>query len=73
MPLKAKSMKYRRLFKVKRHGKFGKTVLNNGSISKSSKGEWNQVSGRVSVPCWHATSVAKHFQYSQHCDLTFDL
>ena len=35
-----------------RHGKFGKTGLKNWCISKSQK-----VSARVSVPCWHATSV----------------
>ena len=28
------------------------------SISKSQNGGRNQVSGRVSVPCWHATPVA---------------
>ena len=27
-------------------------------ISKSQNGGRNQVSGRVSVPCWHATPVA---------------
>ena len=32
--------------------------LNNWSISKSQNGGRNQVSGRVSVPCWHATPVA---------------
>ena len=42
----------------KRHGKFGKTSLNNWSISKSKRGGRNQVSGRVSVPCRHATPVA---------------
>ena len=42
----------------RRHGKFGKTGLNNLSTSKSQKGGWNQVFGRVSVPCRHATPVA---------------
>ena len=41
----------------KRHAKFGKTGLNNWNIHKSQKGQ-NQVSERVSVPCWHATPVA---------------
>ena len=41
-----------------RHGKFEEFVLNNWSISKSQNGGRNQVSGRVSVPCWHATPVA---------------
>ena len=42
----------------KRHGKFGKTGLNNLSITKSPKGGGNQVSGRVRFPCWHVTPVA---------------
>ena len=42
----------------KRHGKLGKTGLNNWNIIKSPKGGRNQVSGRVTVPCWHATPVA---------------
>ena len=33
------------------YGKFGKTGLINWSISKSPKGERNQVSGSVSFPC----------------------
>ena len=41
-----------------RHGKFEEFGLNNWSISKSQNGGRNQVSGRVSVPCWHATPVA---------------
>ena len=41
-----------------RHGKFEEFGLNNWSISKSLNGGRNQVSGRVSVPCWHATPVA---------------
>ena len=32
--------------------------LNNWSTRKSHNGERNQVSGRVSAPCWHATPVA---------------
>ena len=57
---KAKSRKKRAVFKVKgrkRHGKYGGIGLNNWSISKSPKMLWNQVSGRVSVPCWHAIPV----------------
>ena len=42
----------------KRYGKFGRNALNNWSISKSPKGVRNQVSGRLSVPCWLATPVA---------------
>ena len=42
----------------KRHGKFEEFGLNNWSISKSQNGGRNQVSGRVSVPCWLATPVA---------------
>ena len=46
-------------WKVKlKHGKFEEFGLNNWSISKSQNGGRNQVSGRVSVPCWHATPVA---------------
>ena len=40
------------------YGKFGKTGFIIWSISKSPKGGRNQVSGRVSVPCWIATPVA---------------
>ena len=40
-----------------RHGKFEEFGLNNLSISKSQNGGRNQVSGRVSVPCWHATEI----------------
>ena len=59
----AKSRKYQGVFevksRVKRHdGKFEEFGLNNWSISKSQYGGRNQVSGRVSVPCWHATPVA---------------
>ena len=42
----------------KRYGKFGKTGLNNWSISKSPNEGWNQVSRRVSVPCWLTTPKA---------------
>ena len=41
-----------------RHGKFEESDLNNWSTSKSHNGGRNQVSGRVSVPCLHATPVA---------------
>ena len=39
------------------HCRFGKTYLNDYSIYKSEKGQEQRV-GRVSVQCWHATSVA---------------
>ena len=42
----------------KRHGNLEELGLNNWSISKSQNGGRNQVSGRVSVPCWLATPVA---------------
>ena len=32
--------------------------LVNWSISRSQNGGRNQMSGRVSVPCWHATPIA---------------
>ena len=35
-----------------------KQVFNNKSLSMSPKGGRNQVSGRVSFPCWLATPVA---------------
>ena len=57
----AKSRKYQGVFKVKSRVKtwqFEESGLNNWSTSKSHKGERNQVSGRVSVPFWHATPVA---------------
>ena len=38
--------------------KFEESGLNNWSTSKSHNGGRNQVSGKVSVPCWHATPVA---------------
>ena len=41
-----------------RHGKFEEFGLNDWSISKSQNGGRNQVSGRVSAPCWLATPVA---------------
>ena len=37
---------------------FEESGLNNWSTNKSHNGGRNQVSGRVSVPCWHATPVA---------------
>ena len=40
-----------------RHEKLGKTGLNNWNIRSKKKGR-NQVSGRVSDPCWHATPIA---------------
>ena len=49
---------YQRSRVWKRHGKFGKSGLNDWSISKSLKAGQKQVSGRVSVPCCHATPVA---------------
>ena len=41
-----------------KNGKFDESRLNNWSTSKFQNGGRNQVSGRVSVPCWHATLVA---------------
>ena len=35
-----------------------KSGLNNWNISKSPKEGRNQLSGRVSGPCWHSTPVA---------------
>ena len=57
----AKSRKYQGVFEVKRRVKTWQVRvigLNNWSTSKSHNGGRNQVSGRVSVPCWHATPVA---------------
>ena len=57
----AKSRKYQGVFEVKSRVKtwqVRRIGLKNWSISKSQNGGWNQVSGRVSVPCWHATPVA---------------
>ena len=58
---KAKSRKYKGVFEVKsrvRTWQLRGIGLNNWSISKSQNGGRNQVSGRVSVPCGHATPVA---------------
>ena len=41
-----------------RHDKIEEFGLNNWSTSKSHNGGRNQVSGRASVPCWHAEPVA---------------
>ena len=41
-----------------RHSKFGKSGHNNWSISKSQTRGRNQVTERVSAPCWHSTPVA---------------
>ena len=50
----------------------GETGLDNRSISKSQK-ERNQVSGRISVPCWHATLVANTpKKYGKFIFFTFD-
>ena len=57
----AKSRKYQGVFEVKSRLKTWQVRginLNNWSISKSQNGGRNQVSGRVSVPCWLATPVA---------------
>ena len=52
---KAKSRKYRGVFKVKKREK---TRQVRGNWPQQLGGGRNQVSGRVSVPCWHATPVA---------------
>ena len=54
---KAKSRKYQGVFEVKSRVKTWQVRgigLNNWSTSKSQNGGRNQVSGRVSVPCWLA-------------------
>ena len=61
LPFQAKSRKYQGVFEVKSRVKTWQVRgigLNNWSISKSQNGGQNQVSGRVSVPCWLATPVA---------------
>ena len=52
------TMGYSRWKVESRHGKFEESGLNNWSTSKFHHGGRNQMSGRVSVPCWHATAVA---------------
>ena len=59
--IRAKSRKYQGVFEVKSRVKTWQVRgigLNNWSISKSQNGGRDQVSRRVSVPCWHATPVA---------------
>ena len=59
---KQKSRKYQGVFEVKSRVKTwqvrGIWSQQLASISKSQNGGRNQVSGRVSVPCWQATPVA---------------
>ena len=57
----AKSRKYQGVFEVKIRVKTWQVRgiwSQHWSISKSQNGGRNQVSGRVSAPCWHATHVA---------------
>ena len=59
----AKSRKYQGVFKVKSRVETWQVrgiwsqQLEHKQVPKGGGG-WNQVSGRVSVPCWHATPVA---------------
>ena len=58
---KAKSRKYRGVFKVKsrvRTWQVSGIWSQQWCTSKSQQGWRNHVSGRASVPCWHATPVA---------------
>ena len=59
---KAKSRKYRGVFKVKSRVKTRqiREICSQQLEHKQApkKGIRNQVSGRVSVPCWHTTPVA---------------
>ena len=58
--LRAKSRKYKGVFEVKSRVKTWQVrgIWSQQLEHKSHNGRRNQVSGRVSVPCWHATPVA---------------
>ena len=62
MKIEVKSRKYQGVFEVKSRVKTwqvrGNLVSTIGALASPKMGGRNQVSGRVSVPCWLATPVA---------------